>query len=76
MVSYLKENGTNHISFIRAQNKMLNLIMTSRTTPVLELAALEFAVSRGLDIYESLTKALVPINIVDIKLFSVIMLKP
>ncbi len=70
MVIYLKENETNKISYLISHNKMLNKIMRSKTIAVLEFAAIEFAVEKGLEIFETFSNALVPINITEIKLFT------
>ncbi len=69
-VSYLKNNDTNQISFLVASNKMLDKTSRCRSTPVLEFAAIEYSVQKGLDLYQEMTDNVVPINIVDVRLFS------
>ncbi len=68
--SYLKNNDTNQVSYLMAGNRMLDRVMRCRSIPVLEFAAIEYAVQKGLDLYLELTTAVVPINIVNIRLFS------
>ena len=67
---YLKDGKTSNVSFISAQNKLLDKVSRSLTMAVLELLAVEMAVTSSLEFYRTLTTALLPINIKDIKLFS------
>ena len=69
MVVYLK-NESGDVSFISAHNKIVDKTLKSRTMPVLEFLALEFAVQKGVDIYSSLSSCIVPLKIVEIMLFS------
>ena len=70
MVLYMKENDTNRISFVCAHNKILDRTLQGRTMPVLEFLAVEFAVQKGLEIYEDFSKCLVPIHVTDIMLLT------
>jgi hypothetical protein len=70
MVAYLKENKTNNINFLMSHNQLLNQVMRGRTMPVLEFSAIEFAVRKSLEFYESITSTMVPISISDIKLLT------
>ena len=70
MVIYLKENETGKISFVSAHNKILDRILRGRTMPVLEFSAIEFAVNKGLEIYETLTSCMIPLNFTEIMLFT------
>ncbi len=63
MVAYLKDTKTNCVSFLEAHNTLLNTTMRARTTPVLELSAIDFAVEKGLSIYKEFSNNVVPVNI-------------
>ncbi len=69
-VLYMKNLNNGQISFLLAKNQLLDRIQRSRSTPVLEFTALEFAVRKTLSLYEELTTALVPVKIKNIRLFS------
>lgn len=69
-VIYLKNLSDGVISFLQAQNKLVDKILKSKTTPVLEFEAINFGVQKSLKLYEEFSTAVFPIHIASIKLFS------
>ncbi len=70
-VIYLKNLNTGNVSFLVANNRMLDKVDKCRTIPVLELAAIEYSVVRGLSLYQELSVTpVVSIGIVNVRLFS------
>lgn len=70
MVSYLKICNTRKVSFLEAHNKLLDRILRAKTMPVLEFSAIVYGVKKGLNIYQEFQKAVVPVKINSIRLFS------
>ena len=69
MVIYLK-NSSGEVSFISAHNRIVDRTLKCRTMPVLEFLALEFAVQKGLEMYQSFSSCMLPLKIKEILLFS------
>lgn len=69
-VLYMVEKESKRVSFVASHNKILNKNLQGRTMPVLELAAIEYGVDKGLNLYKFLTECLVPFTICDLFLFT------
>ncbi len=69
-VIYLKNLSTGQISFLKAQNKLLNKMNRTKSIPTLEFSGLEYGVMKVLDVFQEFKKAVVPITINAIRLFS------
>ncbi len=69
--SYLKNIDSDKVSFLVANNRLLDRVDRSRSIPTLELFALEYSVQKGLEVYKEMTNSVAfPINISKIRLFS------
>ncbi len=69
-VIYVKNVDSGQISFLQANNRLLDRITRSKTTPTLEISSIEFGAKKVLDVYQELKSAVFPVNITKIRQFS------
>ena len=69
-VVYLRDVATGSQSLVLARNNLVSGVLKNKSIPMLELAALQFGVETMMDLYQSLTSAVRPINVIKLYAFT------
>ncbi len=62
--------NSSKMQFVLAKIRIVNKKLSLKTIPLLELAAMEFGVITLIELYKQFSNAVVPVNIVNLFLFS------